>query len=128
MSFVAIMAATPENRVAKYMDFVTEPEAVAHIARFTGPYPDAFVVSEPAGPISHWLVDMVAKTLVISPPPPPDFDTIDQATVDRLLLESGVLRALAKALFQVVNDVRVLKGQGTISPAQFKTFLKGLIR
>ena len=58
----------------------------------------------------------------------PNFNAIDQATVDRLLLDSGVMRALAKALFIVVNDVRTLKGEGTITAAQFKTFLKGLIR
>ena len=58
----------------------------------------------------------------------PDFSDVDQATVDQLLLESGVMRALAKALFQTINDVRVLKGQGTITAEQFKTFLKGLIR
>lgn len=58
----------------------------------------------------------------------PDLDALDQAIVDRLLLDSGVMKALAQALFQVVNDVRVLKGDGTITPAQFKAFLKGLMR
>ena len=52
----------------------------------------------------------------------------DAARIDRLLLDSGVMRALAKALFLVVNDVRTLKGEGTITAAQFKTFLKGLVR
>ena len=57
-----------------------------------------------------------------------EIDAEDQTRVDSLLLDSGVMRAIAQALFQVVNDVRVLKGQGTITPAQFKAFLKGLVR
>lgn len=49
-----------------------------------------------------------------------------QATVDRMYI-SGADKALATALFQVVNDVRVLKGQSTITAAQFKTYLAGLL-
>lgn len=55
-------------------------------------------------------------------------DDEDQARVDDLLAISGVDRAMAQTLFQVVNDVRVLKGQGTITVAQFKNYLKGLVR
>ena len=127
MAFIAIMAAT-NNRVSKYADFPTEAEADTHVAAFTLRYPDAFVVPKPPAQFSHWLIDMVAKTVVIDPPPPPDFGAIDQATVDALLIDSGVIRALAQALFQTVNDVRVLKGQSTITVMQFKTYLKGLIR
>ena len=128
MNFVAIMSATPDGRVAKYQGFATLAEAEAHIALFTGKFPDAFAIAKPDEPRSHWLIDMAAKTISIDVPPPPDFNAIDQATVDRLLLDSGVMRALAKALFQTINDVRVLKGDSTITAAQFKTYLKGLIR
>lgn len=34
---------------------------------------------------------------------------------------------VAKVLFKIVNDVRVLQGQSTITANQFKTFLKGLM-
>ena len=131
MSFVAIMAAEVDAhgvmRLAKLATFESEAEANAHVAVFIGTYPDAFVVPEPPEPQSHWLIDMAAKTIAIVPPTL-DFSAIDHATVDRLLLESGVMRALAKALFLVVNDVRVLKGENPITASQFKTFLKGLIR
>ena len=125
--FVAIMDATQDNRIAKRADFSIEVEADAHVVAFIGPYPDAFVMPTPVEPEEHWLLDMTAKTIAIVPPTL-DFSAIDQATVDRLLLESGVMRALAKALFALVNDVRVLKGDSTITPNQFKTYLKGLIR
>ncbi len=57
-----------------------------------------------------------------------ELNTEDQTRIDRLLLDSGVMRALATALFQTVNDVRVLRGDGTITATQFKTYLKALIR
>ncbi len=57
-----------------------------------------------------------------------ELDTEDQARVDTLLINSGVIRALAQALFQVNNRVRVLEGDSAITATQFKTFLKGLIR
>lgn len=37
---------------------------------------------------------------------------------------NDVIRALGTMLFEVVNDVRVLKGQSTITAAQFKAALK----
>ncbi len=128
MSFVAIMAATPEGRLAKYQDFVTEADASAHIAEHVAKFPDAFTAPKPAEPRAHWFIDMVAKTIAIVPPPPPDYDTIDQATVDRLMLESNVLRALATVQFQIINDVRALEGKNPITAAQYKDRIKSLIR
>ena len=37
------------------------------------------------------------------------------------------VEVIAKVLFKIVNDVRVLQGQSTITANQFKTFLKGLM-
>ncbi len=128
MRFVAIMKATPDGRIAKYQDFPTEVEANAHVSMFAGMHPDAFTIAEPSVPFSHWRIDMAARTVVADPPPPPDFNAIDQATVDRLLLESSVMRALAKMQFQIINDVRALQSQSPITAAQYKTQIKGLIR
>lgn len=37
------------------------------------------------------------------------------------------VEVIAKVLFKIVNDVRVLQGQPTITANQFKTFLKGMM-
>ena len=128
MSFVAIMKVTPENRVAKAAWFPSETAADDHVVEFVDSHPDAFVAPEPAEPVADWFIDTAAKTITIVARPPHDFGPEDQAAADRMLDDPGIVRALAQALFQTVNDVRILKGQGTITGAQFKTFLKGLIR
>ncbi len=126
--FTAIMAATPDNRIAKRADFLIEEDADAHAAAFPVHYPYAFVVPTPVEPEGHWLLDMEAQTLTIVPPPPPDFDATDQATVDRLLLESGVTRAQIKTLFDHENRIRVLEGRPEVTVEKLKTALWKLIR
>lgn len=37
------------------------------------------------------------------------------------------LQVVAKVLFQLVNEVRVLKGQNQITAAQFRNYVKGLM-
>lgn len=37
------------------------------------------------------------------------------------------VEVIAKVLFRVVNDLRTLQGQSTLTANQFKTFLKGLM-
>lgn len=37
------------------------------------------------------------------------------------------LEVVAKVLFNLVNEVRVLKGQGPVTAAQFRTYVKGLM-
>ena len=131
MSFIAIMEATPDSRVAKYQGFSTEAEADAHVAKFTGQYLDAFVVPEPAGPFPHWLIDMAAKTVTIVPPPPPDFSAIDQATVDRLLLESGVMRAFALMMSELGKAVKTgnwTSFDDVTNTATYKTLLMSMLR
>ena len=82
--------------------------------------------------VSPWVetveVARLLRTRTIRDKTPAELGAEDRARVDRLLLDSGVMRALAKALFLVVNDVRTLKGESTITAAQFRNFLKGLIR
>jgi len=44
--------------------------------------------------------------------------------MDRLDQASSIDKVISAALFEVVNDVRVLKGQSEITAAQFKTWLR----
>ena len=38
---------------------------------------------------------------------------------------NNIIKALATALFETINDLREQKGQVAITPAQFKTYMKG---
>lgn len=40
------------------------------------------------------------------------------------VVRDPAFKALATAVFELVNDVRTLKGQGTITAAQFRAYLK----
>ncbi len=57
-----------------------------------------------------------------------ELDTEDADRVDRLLLDSGVMRALAKVEFDHENRIRALEGMPSVTATQFKTALKALIR
>jgi hypothetical protein len=45
---------------------------------------------------------------------------------DRLATKMD-LKVVGKVLFNIVNEIRVLKGQSTINAAQFKSYVKGLM-
>jgi hypothetical protein len=131
MSFTAIMAADLDNRISKRADFLLESDAFAHVAEQIIRWPDAFVVSTPVEPESHWLLDMALKTVTILEPPPPDFDAIDQATVDRLLLESGVMRAFGLMMFEIGKAGKTGNWSffdGVTNLETFKARFKSLIR
>ena len=48
----------------------------------------------------------------------------EDAAMNRLDRASSIDKVLGAALFELVNDVRVLKGQSEITAAQFKTWLR----
>lgn len=72
-------------------------------------------------------VDKVVRTVVIRDKTAEEIEGDNQKMVDRIDL-TGVERALAQAIFRLANDVRVLEGKDEITPAQFKNYLKGLLR
>ena len=69
MTYLAIVDWDADNRVEKYQDYLTEAEAAAHVGRVAGSFPDAFTALDPGGSFRNWLVDPVAKTVVIDPSP-----------------------------------------------------------
>lgn len=67
--FIAVVAWNGSNRITKFMDFNTQPEAAAHVAAHAGKYPAAFVAARPEqGGYRDWLVDGLAGTLGYDPP------------------------------------------------------------
>lgn len=84
--YIAVISATPDNRIGKFAPFDTEDEANAHVEQFGG-----FVAQDPGGGWPSWLVDMDAKTLTSVPLDPPE---PEPSLADRLftaLKDKGVL-------------------------------------
>ena len=70
--FVAIVKST-DGKLDKYQDFAGKAKAVKHVKQYGG-----FVVPDPGGQTSYWVVDEAAKTV-----------TNDQAQADADALESS---------------------------------------
>ncbi len=134
--FLAIMSATPDNRVAKYQNFQTEAEAGAHVLAFVADFPTAFVVPQIGVPDSHWRIDMVAKTVVIDPPTPPQpvatgAQMIDEAkSRNKLATLLTALTASEQAMFytrrRIVagsNFAEVLRGKLGVSVSAMESFI-----
>lgn len=66
MAHLAIVKVDGNNRVQNYQVFGTEAEALAHVARVIGAFPDAYAAADPGGNYTDWLCDTVAKTVVVS--------------------------------------------------------------
>ena len=81
--FVAIVKST-DGKLYKYQDFAVKAKAVKHVKQYGG-----FVVPNPGGSTSYWVIDEAAKTV-----------TNDQAQSDTDALESSWdrLRMERKAL------------------------------
>ena len=71
-SYIAIVKHT-EGKLDKFKDFDTQVEADSHVAEYSG-----FVVADPGGSTSYWVVDAEAQTV-----------TNDQAQADADALESS---------------------------------------
>ncbi len=74
MHFVAILAVTPEGRVAKFETFDSWQEAQDHADL----YVNAFVVANPTNrPDAEWVLNPSNRSLSFSPPddPPPGIET-----------------------------------------------------
>ena len=102
--FIAVVDWTAENRIAKYQDFATETDALAHVKRIKDRYPKAFVAAAPNGGFADWLVG--AGTLSYSPPPEPppvkllptDAEVVTRALMDKATLTQTDLDTARAAL------------------------------
>ena len=78
-NFIAVVKST-DGKLDKYQDFSVESDAVSHVATYGG-----FVVPDPGGQTSYWVVDAEAQTV-----------TNDQAQADADALASSWDRLRAK--------------------------------
>ena len=53
-----------------------------------------------------------------------DADTVATEARKTLMIDENVNAMLGKALFKIVNEIRVLQAQPTLTPAQFKTWFR----
>ena len=56
-----------------------------------------------------------------------EMEELDDQLATDSLNDRGILKALAKALYTLVNQVRALNSQPEITPEQFKDYIKNLI-
>lgn len=80
------------------------------------------------GPVVTVLADKVTRVWTVTALTAQELATIQDARQEDALAAiaraNDIIKALGTMVFELVNDVRVLKGQGTITAAQFKTALK----
>jgi hypothetical protein len=82
-NFVAIVRST-DGKLDKYQDFAVEADAVTHVGQYGG-----FVVPNPGGHTSYWVVDVEAQTVT---------NNQDQADADALASSWERLRTERNAL------------------------------
>ena len=98
MTYLAIVKVDPlTSRVEKFQGYDTEAEAMDHVARVIGSFPDAYSVVDPGGQPGDWLCNPRAKTAVLAPlPPPPPPDPADEA--ERRMTDDPAWRGLIKRI------------------------------
>jgi len=77
-NFIAVVG-NDGSTLTKYQDFAVEADAVSHVATYGG-----FVVPDPGGHTSYWVVDEDAQTVT---------NNQDQADADALARSWAILRA-----------------------------------
>ena len=112
-SFIAIVAWTFENRIAKFEHFDTQEEAVAHVEEYGG-----FVIEKPSDETCDWLIDPVNKAVVINVLPPNPGPT-NEEIYNQVMKNQKVL----KAFVLCINDGSIIPG-ANMSNAALKTAIR----
>lgn len=71
MAWIAVVKQDNEGRITKFLDFSTETEALAHVAKVSDSYPSAFAAEAPAGGIRDFKAErggLVSDPVVDVPP------------------------------------------------------------
>ena len=121
-NFIAIMNWNSSNRVAKFQDFDVEADAVNHVSSHTGEYPEAFVVPTPSDSFMSWLVDPVAKQVMV------DFPVVTPPTLeermDAAFPQTDSARAIFNAFFNMENRIRALESKPAITKSQLRKWFE----
>lgn len=125
---------TSTNAVQEIRDFgagTPQPLAIPHknidwrpVTRVTPAFDSATQTRE--GPVTTVYADRVEIVWTVRAKTPAELDEIKDAAIGAID-ERSAMKALAAALYAVVNEVRALKGQTTLSPAQYRAWLKSLL-
>ena len=102
-----------------WLPYVVTPRPVYDSATHHAPVRDDDVIL--ADRVEQVWIPAVAKTQAEIDA---EVQVREDAAMDQLERASSIDKVLAAALFEVVNDVRVLKGDQPITAAQFKTWLR----
>ena len=79
----------------------------------------------------EWTPDVVAAyeaALADAEPVEPTQAEIDEEQTRLIEQQGTTLYALARTVLELKNEVRALKGQEPLTPIQFRTYIKGLLR
>jgi hypothetical protein len=57
MAWIAVVKQDNEGRITKFLDFATEAEALAHVAKVSDTFPDAFASEAPEGGIRDFKAE-----------------------------------------------------------------------
>lgn len=127
-----------DGAVYKRHDFTAEQiaEIPAHKAHYILP---VIEVAEPAyDPLTHYApvaldpainandvtYDWAAPVAKTQQEIDGELAVVQDNAMEDVTRDNAITKALATALFETINDVRVLKGQGTITAEQFRTYVR----
>ena len=73
MAWIAVVKQDNEGRITKFLDFATEAGALAHVAKVSDAFPDAFASEAPAGGIRDFKAErggLISDPVIDVPPTP----------------------------------------------------------
>tara|TARA_R110000796_G_scaffold21206_3_gene62498 strand:- start:4959 stop:5336 length:378 start_codon:yes stop_codon:yes gene_type:complete len=73
MAWIAVVKQDNEGRITKFLDFATEAGALAHVAKVSDTFPDAFASEAPAGGIRDFKAErggLISDPVIDVPPTP----------------------------------------------------------
>ena len=113
-NFIVVVKTTPDNRIGKYLDFDTQADADAHLAKVLPKFPQAFVVEQIDNVgFTHTTVDVVAKTIT--------YDSVGHLAVQVKDEWVGTIHATDSNMPRHIEDL-IASNPSLVVPAEMKKF------